>query len=545
MEATDYNDGKIGAIVYANQMQAGLGLPSIPEDLASYPYKDGDWQYLIVDLTLTPELSPEIAGFTLYYTGASLSIDAIFFANEVSNVDPTSKTGITDFANNDVLNEETQYEANFYGTPVEIVALGVDNALYFPATAEFAQYWANYKAYGRYLQFDIKVPVDSNLDNFRLAANGVDKWFKDGNLIAANGLLMAVPFDDEWHTVVIDALASGLSLTPYWVFMNGGSDIYIDNIAFYNELPIMNDEFVFADFESGSFDAPSDNQYWHSAEAGDVSIVEDEDNKVLKLDGAAYAQYGTGIKGTGDFLAFDIKLGPDTDLANLRFMDASFNALWVKDGNILLADGTALTVDMLAADQWHHLIIQWTGSGFVKGDSIRICLDGNSVIYFDNLSWWQTIEAPTYSVLTEDFSSTPVNDGSKYWWGEWGTVANEEIQLVTAEYTTLRFGSPLLAGARYLTFDVKVAADDNADEFRLELGDSNIVYWSKLVEDGVTSELTEDVQTVRIDLNEYYSGNLEVLGFHINAGGVIIDNIEVSLDQYGFQMGLFLDQITE
>ena len=226
-------------------------------------------------------------------------------------------------------------------------------------------------------------------------------------------------------------------------------------------------------------------------------------------------------------------------------MDASFNALWVKDGNILLADGTALTVDMLAADQWHHLIIQWTGSGFVKGDSIRICLDGNSVIYFDNLSWWQTIEAPTYSVLTEDFSSTPVNDGSKYWWGEWGTVANEEIQLVTAEYTTLRFGSPLLAGARYLTFDVKVAADDNADEFRLELGDSNIVYWSKLVEDGVTSELTEDVQTVRIDLNEYYSGNLEVLGFHINAGGVIIDNIEVSLDQYGFQMGLFLDQITE
>jgi hypothetical protein len=547
MEATDFNDQKIGTgVVYANQMLAGLGLPSIPEDMESYPYQDGDWKYLIVDLTLTPELSTDIAGFTLYYTGSSLSIDAIFFANALSNVDYTSGTAVTDFAGNTVVDTETQYEANFYGSPAEIVAEGEDYALHFPASAVFAQYWANYKAYGRYLQFDIKVPEGSSLAGFRLSADGVESWAKDGDLITADGLELAVPADGQWHTVIIDALASGLKLTPYWAFMNGENEIFIDNIRFYNPKPIMIDEFVFADFESGDISTPGANQHWQNGESNpaNASVVVDGERKVLKLDGSAYVQYATGIKGMGDFLAFDIKLGAGSDLANLRFMAGTDVVLWVKDGGILLADGTVLTVDAVPADDaWHHLVIQWTGSGFPRTDTLRICLDGNSIIYFDNLAWWQKPAIPAYPVLTEDFATDPVNGGPKYWWGEWAAVKNEQIELVTAAYMTVRFGSPLIAGAKYLSFDVKLAADNNADSFRLELGDGNIVNWSTLVADGVVSQITENVLHVMIDLSQYTAvKGLQVLGFHINNGGVIIDNIEVSRDVYGHQMSLFAQE---
>ena len=90
---------------------------------------------------------------------------------------------------------------------------------------------------------------------------------------------------------------------------------------------------------------------------------------------------------------------------------------------------------------------------------------------------------------------------------------------------------------------MKLASGENGEEFRLELGDQNIVYWSALVSDNVASQLTEDVQRVTIDLSKYTAINgLQVLGFHINAGGVVIDNIEVSKDAYGFQMSLFSDE---
>ena len=125
-------------------------------------------------------------------------------------------------------------------------------------------------------------------------------------------------------------------------------------------------------------------------------------------------------------------------------MAGTDEAIWVKDGKIVLADGTVLTVDAVPDDgEWHHLVIQWTGSGFAKTDTLRICLDGNSVIYFDNLAWWQTPSAPVYPVLTEDFATDPVNDGTKYWWGVWEAVNDEQVELVTADYMTLRFARRL------------------------------------------------------------------------------------------------------
>src|SRR5690606_27349063 len=112
-----------------------------------------------------------------------------------------------------------------------------------------------------------------------------------------------------------------------------------------------------------------------------------------------------------------------------------------------------------------------------------------------------------------------------YWWGEWAKVANGTIELITLDYTTVRFGSPLIANAKYLTFDVKLSEGGNADSFRLELGDGNTVNWTTLIENGHAVAIGTDFYTVTINLADYVTNlsGLQVLGFHINTGGVIID----------------------
>ncbi len=49
--------------------------------------------------------------------------------------------------------------------------------------------------------------------------------------------------------------------------------------------------------------------------------------------------------------------------------------------------------------------------------------------------------------------------------------------------------------------------------------------------------------TVTIPLDAYTDvSGLEILGFHINTGGVIIDNMVVSEDAYGYQLSLFTQE---
>ena len=67
----------------------------------------------------------------IYYTGSSLSIDAMFFANVVTEMILQLETAVADFESGTLLND-SQYEANDWGTGTEVVDLEGVKVLHMP-----------------------------------------------------------------------------------------------------------------------------------------------------------------------------------------------------------------------------------------------------------------------------------------------------------------------------------------------------------------------------------------------------------------------------
>ena len=262
---------------------------------------------------------------------------------------------------------------------------------------------------------------------------------------------------------------------------------------------------------------------------------------MLKLDASAgYVQYHTAVMAKPDYISFDIKV----EAAGSLGINLGGTHVWNTD--LIGLDGNPIVLP--AVGETARIVIDVALSGLTKSDEFGIQANDGAVYYIDQLAFdWLDASTNMYPVLTEDFETTPVNDGSKYWWGEWALVSDGAINLTTTEYAASRFGSPLIAGSDYLTFDVKLADGQTAVEFRVELGDGNIVYFTTLVADGIASELGADFITVTIPLANYMSnvGGLQVIGFHINTGGVVIDNVVLSQNVYGYQLSLFNQESTE
>jgi len=542
----NFND-QTTAVVYANQWVAGLGLPSIPEDMGSYPYKDGDWTYLIVDLMLTEGYTTDFAGFDLYYTGSSISFDAIFFANQVNELDETSEfvwatfEGLTLGTAQDQTSDN-QWWANVYDSPTTIVSDGESNqALQLDGTG-YAQYHTASKGVGRYLAFDLKIATPGTIVSFRVGPTGAPLWAKDGQLILANGTPMVVNTDGQWHHYVIDWVASGLALTDTIGFHASDGEIYLlDNLTWYSENPYYDESLLWGSWDGLAVgDANGvygDGQYWAWNYGTPSSFVDVDGNMMLKLDASAgYVQYHTGVMAKPEFISFDIKVEAEGSLG--------FNLGGTHKWNTELIGLDGQPIVLPAAGETGHIVIDVLKSGLIISDEFGIQANDGAVYYIDNLSFeWVDPNSGQYPVLNENFDVTPTNDGNTYWWGEWALVANGQIELITADYATVRFGSPLIAGANYLRFDVKLDTDNNATEFRLELGDGNIVYFQTLIDDGYATAIGNDFMTVTIPLDVYTDvSGLQVLGFHINTGGVIIDNMVVSDDAYGYQLSLFTQE---
>jgi len=541
-----FND-QSSSVIYANQWQAGLGLPSIPEDASSYPYVDGDWSYLIVDLTLTEGYSTDFAGFDIYYTGSSISFDAIFFANPVTNKDVASELVWGTFEGLELGTaqgkvSDNQWWANVYDSATTIVADGLDNqALQVDGTG-YAQYHTGIKGSGRYLAFDLKVSTIGTIESFRVGPTGAPLWAKDGQLILENGSPMVVNPDGQWHHYVIDWVASGLALTDTIGFHASDGEIYLlDNLSWFGEIPYFDGELVWGSWDGiAAGDANGvygTSQYWAWNYGTPSSFVDVEGNIMLKLDASlGYSQYHTGVMAKPHYIAFDVKVEASGSLG----INVGGTHKW--NTELIGLDGNPITLPAVGSTA--RIVIDVVLSGLPYADEFGIEANDGAVLYIDNLSFqWADSDKGLYPVLTEDFEVTPVNDGAKYWWGEWALVTDGALNLVTEGYATLRFGSPLIHGADYLTFDVKLATANNADSFRIEFGDGNVVNWSTLVTDGVVSNVGADFTTVTINLSDYVTNlnGLQVLGFHINTGGVIIDNLMVSNGAYRHQMSLFND----
>jgi uncharacterized repeat protein (TIGR02543 family) len=547
MTQLTYND-QASSVVYANQWQAGLGLPSIPEDLSAYPYVDGDWTYMIIDLTLTPGYTTDFAGFEIYYTGSSISFDAIFFANSITSRNPESYfmwanfEGLT-LGSAQGQTSDNQWWANVYDSPTTIVQDSETNkALRLDGTG-YAQYHTGIKGTGRYLGFDLKIETSGSLVSFRVGPTGAPLWAKDGQLILENGAPMHVIADGQWHHYVIDWVASGLAFTDTIGFHASNGEIYLlDNLAWYNDYPYFDHELVWGTWDGIT---PGDangklgtSQYWANNYGSASSFVDVAGNIMLKLDATSgYVQYHTGVMAKPRYIAFDLKVEVVGNLG----INVGGTHKW--NTELIGLDGNPITLP--AVGSTGHVIIDALLSGFPYSDEFGIEANDGAIFYIDNLSFqWNDANKGQYPLLEEDFAATPTNDGNKYWWGEWALVNNGQINLVTTGYATVRFGSPKVAGANFLSFDVKLATGNNADSFRLELGDGNIVNWSTLITDGVVTSMGNDYMRVTINLADYVANpnGLQVLGFHINNGGVLIDNLSVSVNVYGHQMRLFVDQ---
>ncbi len=546
MSLLDFNDQGT-AVIYANQWVAGLGLPSIPEDMGTYPYQDGEWTYLIVDLDLTEGYKTDVAGFELYYTGSSISFDAIFFANPISELDTTSEfvwatfEGLALGSAQDKVSDN-QWWANVYDSATTIVADGEANQALRVDGTGYAQYHTASKGVGRYLAFDLKIENPGTIVSFRVGPTGAPLWAKDGQLILENGTPMIVNNDGAWHHYVIDWVASGLSLTDTIGFHASDGEIYLlDNLAWYNENPYFDGELVWGTWDGfvvGDANGQvSDNQWWANNYGTPSTFVSVTDNMWLKLDAStAYVQYHTAVKAKPRFIAFDIKVEAAGSLG------INLGGVHKWNAELLGLDGNPITLP--AVGETGRVVIDAELSGLAYSDEFGIQANDGAVYYIDNLSFqWLDPNKGTYPLLEENFDVTPTNDGITYWWGDWGNVLNGQIELITTDYKVVRFGSPMIANAMFISFDVKLSDGGNADTFRIELGDGNVVNYSTLITDGVATAITTDFMTVRINLADYVTNlsGLQVLGFHINNGGVIVDNLVVSVDTIGYQMNIFND----
>jgi len=322
-----------------------------------------------------------------------------------------------------------------------------------------------------------------------------------------------------------------------------GSEKTLKLHAWLNEKPYFEEELVWGDWEwaevGNANGQAGSNQYWMNNYGSATSIVEVEGNKLLKLDATAgYVQIHTAVMAKPYYVAFDITV----EVAGSLGINLGGAHKWNEE--LIGLDGNPIVLP--AAGETAHIVIDVLLSGLLASDEFGIEANDGAIFYIDNVSFqWNNTKQGMNTIFEEDFDA-PLAGNENYWWAS-GEPVDGVVSLVTAEYTTLRFGSPLLAGANFITFDVKLVEGNNGDEFRLEIGDGNIVLFSKLVEDGFAVELTEDYQTVTVDLSTYVAdlNGLQVIGFHINAGGVNVDNLVFSLNDYSYQMSLFSEGIIE
>ncbi|MDR0831501.1 MAG: hypothetical protein LBM99_01240 [Bacillales bacterium] len=176
-------------IVYANNFWAAEGLKSIPES-EDYPYVDGDFVWLIIDVQLTfgKALNDELV---LYYTGGTeLLIDTIFFANTIIwteadayNASPIGTDTLpADFDTTGYVGEYLGYlESDIDGIALFIKGDGVANLstlrFYLAEAMGDVRLYANTSAVkgfdGKSIDFESVVPIEGMWLEIDLRASGV------------------------------------------------------------------------------------------------------------------------------------------------------------------------------------------------------------------------------------------------------------------------------------------------------------------------------------------------------------------------------------
>lgn len=222
-------------VVYANQMKAGVALPSLSD---KNPYSDGNYSYLVVDLEKSFEVV-EISGVDMYYSGAGeLLIDEIFYCNKVRpSLDTDSKIVYDSF---DVLPAE---DSGYYWTRItDSASISIeDGALKIdvpstPICVGGAKPTNNKDAKHAYMVIRMK-SENLTMDTFRIEwLDGKQSFANAGGFVTLDGKDFVLT--DEYQDFVIDLDASGISreIEGFTLWLGGwnpeAGSLYIDEIYF-------------------------------------------------------------------------------------------------------------------------------------------------------------------------------------------------------------------------------------------------------------------------------------------------------------------------
>lgn len=224
------------AIVYANQLYAGVLLPSISEN---NPYSDGAYNYLVVDIEKTFGIAESVSGIDMYFSGVGeMLVDEIFYADSVKPALDVENKHVFD-AYEEMPAAPTYWWTDFSDTSKLSI---VDGAIKIDVPASTAVCFGgakpnNNKDYGcRYMVIRMK---SDNLDmsTFRIAwLEGTTSYANAGDFKTLDGKEFVLT--NEYQDFVIDLEASGIdkNIEGFRLWLGGwnaeAGSLYIEEIYF-------------------------------------------------------------------------------------------------------------------------------------------------------------------------------------------------------------------------------------------------------------------------------------------------------------------------
>lgn len=267
------------AIVYANQLYAGVLLPSMSENNS---YSDGEYNYLVVDIEKSFGLAESVSGIDMYFSGAGeMLIDEIFYADSVKPVLDLENKHVFD-TYDEIPATPAYWWIDFSdASKLSIVdgAIKVDVPASTPVCVGGAKP-NNNKDFGcRYMVIRMK---SDNLDmsTFRIAwIDGTTSYANADGFKTLDGKEFVLT--DEYQDFIVDLEASGIdkNIEGFRLWLGGwnaeAGSLYIDEI-YFADLKVEQEQ----SYSAGT--SVTAGEGYHYLCGGD--FVNDKDSRYLQLE---------------------------------------------------------------------------------------------------------------------------------------------------------------------------------------------------------------------------------------------------------------------
>lgn len=235
-------------------LKSGPGLPIPDLNVQNYPYITNDgYYYIIIDLKAS-NLSTQIDGFDIFYSGqGKLYIDTIFFANPGKPVLNKENILMFDDFNRDTLIPADPSSINKWYIEAANATI-VDNCLLLNATGFVHSYYKsagypnNFDEPKEYFVLKMKGEEGTTLESFRISVitdkgESPERFANQGQLVSSPYVPIA-ELTEDFQEYIIDLQASNLPVRAQGVIITFGDwsegKLYIDEIYFADKVNLAN-----------------------------------------------------------------------------------------------------------------------------------------------------------------------------------------------------------------------------------------------------------------------------------------------------------------